>query len=174
MIKEDIIQRADEYLQKISDSGLKKYIEEVGKYQEFIFVYVQTMGDIFEDEQDYFDKYIYFFLLIHRSYTNRFRFFPKISMEIIEKIEEENNIFFNELSSKGDEDFDNAMESYLEKHPQKTLLDFITLDLFESDENAYDDISLELDTQIFFLLITLVNIYEESLIESQKQFNKKQ
>jgi hypothetical protein len=95
-------------------------------------------------------------------------------METIEKIEEENNNFFDKLSTKNDEEFESEMESYLSKHPQKTLIDFITLDLFESDEEAYDNIGLELDNQIFFLLITLINIYEESLINSQKEFNKKQ
>jgi hypothetical protein len=174
MIKEDIIQRADEYLQKLTETSLKKYLDEIAQTQEFAIVYVQTMGDIFEDAEEYFDKYIYFFLLIHRSYTNRFRFFPKISMETIEKIEEENNNFFDKLSTKNDEEFESEMESYLSKHPQKTLIDFITLDLFESDEEAYDNIGLELDNQIFFLLITLINIYEESLINSQKEFNKKQ
>jgi hypothetical protein len=42
------------------------------------------------------------------------------------------------------------------------------MDLFENNEDDYDDITLELDNQIFFLLITIVNIYEESLINSQK------
>ncbi len=173
MIKEDIIQRADEYLQKLTESSLKKYLDEVEQMQEHIIVYVQTMGDIFEDAEEYFDKYIYFFLLIHRSYTNRFRFFPKITMETIERIEEENNTFFDELSSNN-VDFDDKMEAYLSKHPQRTLIDFITLDLFESEEDAYDDISLELDNQIFFLLLTLINIYEESLVASQNEFYKKQ
>lgn len=174
MIKEEIIQRADEFIQKFTETSLKKYIDEIAKVQGFIIVYVQTMGDVFEDAEEYFDKYLYFFLLIHRSYTNRFRFFPKITMETIDRIEKENDEFFTKLSNKSKEEFDNEMEIYLNKHPQKMLIDFITLDLFESDEEAYDNIGLELDNQIFFLLITLINIYEESLIQSQKEFPQKQ
>lgn len=174
MIKEEIIQRADEYLQKLTETSLKKYFTEIAANQEFIVVYVQTMGDVFEDSEDYFDKYIYFFLLIHRSYSNRFRFFPKISMKTITKVEDEDDAFFSKLSKLSEEEFDNEMESYINKHPQKTLIDFITMDLFENDENAYDDISLDLDNQIFFLLITLINIYEESLVQSQKEFPLKQ
>jgi len=174
MIKEEIIQRADEYLQKLTEASLKKYLDEVAQTQEFITVYVQTMGDIFEDAEDYFDKYIYFYLLVHRSYTNRFRFFPKITLETITKIEDENDKFFSQMFSKPEEVFEDEMEDYLSKHPQKVMIDFITLDLFESDEDAYDNISLELDNQIFFLLITLINIYEESLVQSQKEFPQKQ
>lgn len=170
MIKEEIIQRADDYLQKLTETSLKKYFEEIVASQEFMVVYVNTMGDVFDDAEDYYDKYIYFFMLIHRSYTNRFRFFPKISMETISKNEDDNGVFFSNLSKKSDDEFDNEMEAYLNKHPQRTLIDFITLDLFESDEEAYDDISLELDNQIFFLLITIINIYEESLVKSQKDF----
>ena len=168
MIKEEIIQRADEYLQKINEGELAKYMKQVSKDQDTMVEYVNTMGDVLEEEDEFYNKFIFFFMLIHRSYTNRFRFFPKISKETILKIEDKDQAFVNSLFEKYGDDFDDEFEKYLLKHPQRVLIDFITMDLFESNDDEYDDITLELDNQIFFLLITIVNIYEESLISSQK------
>jgi len=168
MIKEEIIQRADEYLQKISEADMQKYMKEVSKEQDTMIGYINSMSDVFEDEDEFYNKFIFFFLLIHRSYTNRFRFFPKITKETILKIEDKDQDFVNNLLEKYGDDFDDEFEKYLIKHPQRMLIDFITMDLFENNEDDYDDITLELDNQIFFLLITIVNIYEESLINSQK------
>jgi predicted class III extradiol MEMO1 family dioxygenase len=172
MIKEEIIQRADEYLQKISEADMQKYMKEVSKEQDTMIGYINSMSDVFEDEDEFYNKFIFFFLLIHRSYTNRFRFFPKITKETILKIEDKDQDFVNNLLEKYGDDFDDEFEKYLIKHPQRMLIDFITMDLFENNEDDYDDITLELDNQIFFLLITVINIYEDSLIESQKDIVK--
>jgi len=168
MIKEEIIQRADEYLQKINEAELAKYMKQISKDQDTMVEYVNTMGDVFEEEEEFYNKFIFFFMLIHRSYTNRFRFFPKITKETILRIEEKDQEFVNNLLEKYGDDFDDEFEKYLLKHPQRMLIDFITMDLFENNEDDYDDITLELDNQIFFLLITIVNIYEDSLVNSQK------
>ncbi len=171
MIKEEIIQRADEFLQNTSDAALNKYMNEVSSAQGDMVSYVLAMGEILDDEE-YFNKYIYFYLLVHRAYTNRFRFFPKLNSEIIRQIEDNNQQFFTELLDKEPEVFEKEMEDYIRKHPQKLLIDFITLDLFESEESSYDDIGLQMDNQIFFLLLTIINIYEQSLVESQKDMDK--
>ncbi len=173
MIKEDIIQRADEHLQKINEAELSKYMKQISKEQDTMVEYINTMGDILEEEEDFFNKFIYFFMLIHRSYTNRFRFFPKITKETILRIEEKDQEYVNMLLAKYGEDFDDEFEKYLHKHPQRVLIDFITMDLFENSEDDYDDITLELDNQVFFLLITIINIYEDSLINSQKDLDNK-
>jgi len=172
MIKEEIIQRADEYLQKTSEADLSKYMKEVSKDQGTMVEYINTMGDVLEDEEEFYNKFIYFFLLIHRSFTNRFRFFPKISKETILRIEEKDQVLVNEIIESSGDNFDDEFEKYLHKHPQRVLIDFITMDLFENNEDDYDDITLELDNQIFFLLITIVNIYEDSLINRQKDLPK--
>lgn len=169
MIKEDIIRRADEYLEKISESDLEKYQKTISKDQKVIIDYVLSMSDVFEDEDEYYNKYIYFFMLIHRSYTNRFRFFPQITKDIILRIEEKDQQLFAELSEKDDADFEKELESIIKSHPQKTLIDFITMDLFENDDEHYDDISIGLDNEMFFLLFTIINIYEESLVLSQSE-----
>ena len=49
------------------------------------------------------------------------------------------------------------------------MIDFITMDLFENDDEHYDDISIGLDNEMFFLLFTIINIYEESLVLSQSE-----
>jgi len=172
MIKEEIIQRADEYLQKISEADMQKYMKEVSKEQDTMIGYINSMSDVFEDEDEFYNKFIFFFLLIHRSFTNRFRFFPKISKDTILKIEDKDQAFVNSLFEKYGDNFDDEFEKYLHKHPQRVLIDFITMDLYENNEDDYDDITLELDNQIFFLLVTVVNIYEDSLIESQKDIVK--
>jgi len=168
MIKEEIIQRADEYLQKLSDSDIEKYQKTISKEQKNMADYVMSMGDVFEDEDEYYNKFLYFFMLVHRSYTNRFRFFPEISKELILAVEDRDQQVMEDLSELSEEDFEQAFDATIKGHPQKMMIDFITLDLFEGDEDQYDDISLELDNQIFFLIITVINIYEESLVESQK------
>ncbi|RLD41649.1 MAG: hypothetical protein DRI86_13020, partial [Bacteroidetes bacterium] len=140
MIKEEIIQRADEYLQKINESELAKYMKQISKDQDTMVEYVNTMSDVFEEEEEFYNKYIFFFMLIHRSYTNRFRFFPKISKETILKVEEKDQNLINDLIAKYEDDFDDEFEKYLLKHPQRMLIDFITMDLFENNEDDYDDI----------------------------------
>lgn len=167
MIKEEIIQKADEYLQKISESDMEKYMKQVSKEQQVMVDYVTAMGDVFEDEDDHYNKFIYFFLLVHRSYSNRFRFFPIINSETISRIEEEDQKALELFMGKEEADFEKEFEAMLRKHPQKMMIDFITLDLFEANEADYDDISLDLDNQIFFILITIINIYEASLVGSQ-------
>lgn len=171
MIKEEIIHKADQYLENISEAEMDKYMKRVSKDQQEMVTYVNTMSDIFDDEDDFFNKFIYFFLLVHRSYTNRFRFFPIITKECIMKIEEEDQKQFDIMIAKGEEEFDIEFENMLRKHPQRVLIDYITMDLFEANDENYDDINLELDNQIFFLLITIINIYERSLVESQAKLN---
>ena len=168
MIKEEIIQRADEYLQKLSDSDLEKYQKTISKEQKNIVDYVMSMGDIFEDEDEFFNKFLFFFMLVHRSYSNRFRFFPEISKETILAIEEKDQKMMEEIENLGDEEQEEFLDEIIKSHPQRMMIDFITLDLFESDEEQYDDIRQDLDNNIFFLIITIINIYEESLVMSQK------
>jgi hypothetical protein len=167
MIKEEIIQRADEYLEKISEAEMNAYMKQVAKDQEAMMSYVMSMADVFEEEDLFFDKFIFFFLLVHRSYTNRFRFFPSIDSQIIIKIEERDQSLLEKMMSKGEDEFEAEFEALIHQHPQRTLLDFITLDLFEANETEYDDLTLDLDNQIFFLIFTIVNIYEECLVNSQ-------
>ena len=168
MIKEEIIQRADEYLQKLSDTDIAKYQKTISKEQKQMVDYVISMGDVFEDEDEYFNKFLYFFMLVHRSYSNRFRFFPEITKETILAIEDRDQEILESLSELNDEDFEKAFDLTMKGHPQKMMIDFITLDLFESDEEQYDDNRQDLDNIIFFLIFTIINIYEESLVLSQK------
>ncbi len=168
MIKEDIIRKADEYLQKLGDGGIEKYQKNIGKEQKNMVDYVISMGDVFEDEDEYYNKFIYFYMLVHRSYSNRFRFFPEITKETILATEERDQNEFELLSDLDEEAFEKAFDDSLKSHSQRTMIDFITLELFENDEENYDDISIELDNQIFFLILTIINIYEESLVSSQK------
>lgn len=168
MIKEDIIRKADEYLQKLGDADIEKYQKNIGKEQLNMVDYVISMGDVFEDEDEYYNKFIYFYMLVHRSYANRFRFFPEITKETILKIEERDQNEFELLSDLDEDEFEKAFDESIKGHPQRTMIDFITLELFENDEENYDDISIEFDNQIFFLILTIINIYEESLVTSQK------
>ena len=168
MIKEEIIQRADEYLQKLSDSDIDKYQKTISKEQNNMVDYVMSMGDIFEDEDEFFNKFLFFFMLVHRSYTNRFRFFPEISKNTIHTIEEIDQQMMEEMENLGEEGQEEFLDEIIKSHPQRMMIDFITLDLFESNEEQYDDIRQDHDNNIFFLIITIINIYEESLVTSQK------
>ncbi len=168
MIKEEIIQRADEYLQKLSDSDIEKYQRTISKEQKNIVDYVMSMGDIFEDEDEFFNKFLFFFMLVHRSYTNRFRFLPEITKDIILTIEERDQKIMDEMQEMDPEIFEQEFDELIKSHPQRMMIDFITLDLFESDEEQYDDNRQDLDNIIFFLIFTIINIYEESLVLSQK------
>ncbi|RLD42332.1 MAG: hypothetical protein DRI86_11835 [Bacteroidetes bacterium] len=168
MIKEEIIQRADEYLQKLSDSDIEKYLRTISKEQKNIVDYVMSMGDIFEDEDEFFNKFLFFFMLVHRSYTNRFRFLPEITKDIILTIEERDQKMMDEMQDMDSEIFEQEFDELIKSHPQRMMIDFITLDLFESDEEQYDDNRQDLDNIIFFLMFTIINIYEESLVLSQK------
>ncbi|MCK5847316.1 MAG: hypothetical protein KAG84_07750 [Bacteroidales bacterium] len=168
MIKEEIIQRADEYLQKLSDSDLEKYQKTISKEQKHIVDYVLSMGDVFEDEDEFFNKYLFFFMLVHRSYANRFRFFPEISKNTILSIEEKDQKMFEEFQEMNPDDFEKEFDEVIKSHPQRMLIDFITLDLYESEDEQYDDIRQDLDNSIFFIIYTIINIYEDSLVNSQK------
>ncbi len=168
MIKEEIIQRADEYLQKLSDSDIEKYQRTISKEQKNIVDYVMSMGDIFEDEDEFFNKFLFFFMIVHRSYTNRFRFLPEITKDIILTIEERDQKIMDEMQEMNPEIFEQEFDELIKSHPQRMMIDFITLDLFESDEEQYDDNRQDLDNIIFFLIFTIINIYEESLVLSQK------
>lgn len=169
MIKEEIIIRADDYLQRLNEADVEKYHRTISKDQKNIVDYVISMGDVFEDEDEYYNKYLYFFMLVHRSYFNRFRFFPEITKETILAIEDMDQRELEKMSELDDEEFEKAFDLKLKSHPQKTMIDFITLDLFENDKENYDDISIDLDNQIFFLILTIINIYEASLVSSQKE-----
>ncbi len=172
MIKEDIIRKADEHLQKLGEADIEKYQKNISKEQKNMVDYVISMGDVFEDEDEYFNKFLYFYMLVHRSYSNRFRFFPEISKETILATEDHDQTELEKLSDLDEEEFEKAFDLILKSHPQRTMIDFITLDLFENDEENYDDISIDLDNQIFFLILTIINIYEASLVSSQKDIKE--
>ncbi len=172
MIKEEIILKADEFLQELNEKAFEDLQAQVAKTQPHIVDYVLSMSDLFDDEEEYFNKFYYFFMLIHRSFSNRFRFLPQISKEQISKTEEQDQAWFLKISELAPEESEEELELMIKKHPQRVMIDFITLELFESDVDSYDDIRLEMDNQIFFLLISIINIYELALTQSQPPVNK--
>ncbi|RUA27775.1 MAG: hypothetical protein DSY76_05030 [Bacteroidetes bacterium] len=168
MINEEFIKRAEEKLTDMAEGDFNKYLKRISKEQPIMVGYVMAMGDIFEDEEEYFNKYVFYYTLIHRAYNTRFRAFPKIDNSIIDEIEERDEEELSALIDVDEEKLEETMISWIKAHPQKALLSFFYDDLFGT-EDEFDDLGEELDSQIFFLLVTIVNIYEEALVRSQKK-----
>ena len=167
MINEKYIKQAEEYLTDMEEKDFNLFLKKTSKQQQIMVGYVMAMGDIFEDEEEYFNKYIFYYAMVHRAYTNRFRSFPTIDNKVIDEIEERDEKELSELIDVDEEQLENTMIAWIKAHPQKALLSFFYDDLFGM-EDEFDDLGEELDSQIFFLLISIVNIYEESLVRSQK------
>jgi len=172
MINEEFIKRAEDKLTDMSENDFTKYLKKVSKEQQVMIGYVMAMGDIFEDEEEYFNKYIFYYTLVHRAYTTRFRSYPIIESAIIDEIEERDEKELSSLIDVDEEQLEETMIGWIKAHPQKALLSFFYDDLFGMEED-FDDIGEELDSQIFFLLVSIINIYEESLVRSQKIINLK-
>jgi len=168
MINEEIIKRAEEKLTDMNEDDFSKYLKRISKEQQAMVGYVMAMGDIFEDEEEYFNKYIFYYAMVHRAYNTRFRAFPKIDNSIIDEIEERDEKELSALIDVDEEQLEATIISWIKDHPQKALLSFFYDDLFGMDDD-FDDIGEELDSQIFFLLVSIVNIYEEALVRSQKE-----
>jgi hypothetical protein len=173
MINEKYIKQAEEALTDMPDKDFADYLKLINRKQPAMAAYVMAMGDIFEDEDEYFNKYIFYYAIIHKSYTSRFRYFPEIKAETINRIEERDEQELSELVDAEPEELENRILEWIKKHPQKALLSFFYDDLFASEDDDFDDIGEELDSQIFFMLISIVNIYEESLVMNQQQNTKK-
>ena len=172
MINEKYIKQAEEELTDMPEKDFSEYLKSISKKQPAMAGYVMAMGDIFEDEEEYFNKYIFYYTLVHRAYTSRFRYFPEIKPQVINEVEDRDEKELSELVDAAPEEVENRILEWIKKHPQKALLSFFYDDIFGMEEE-FDDIGEELDSQIFFMLITIVNIYEESLVRSQKEREKK-
>jgi len=170
MINEKFIKQAEEKLTDMDEKDFNAYLKKISKEQQTMIGYVMAMGDIFEDEEEYFNKYVFYYTLVHKAYTNRFRHFPTIDNTVIDEIEERDEKELSALIDVDEEQLEETMISWIKSHPQKALLSFFYDDLFGMEED-FDDIGEELDSQIFFLLVSIVNIYEESLVRSQKDLN---
>ncbi len=170
MINEKYIKRAEEKLTDMDEKDFNAYLKKISKEQQTMIGYVMAMGDIFEDEEEYFNKYVFYYALVHRAYTSRFRHFPTIDNTVIDEIEERDEKELSALIDVDEEQLEETMIAWIKAHPQKALLSFFYDDLFGM-EDEFDDIGEELDSQIFFLLVSIVNIYEESLVRSQKDLN---
>jgi len=171
MINENYIKQAEEELTDMDEKMFNTYLKRISKEQQIMIGYVMAMGDIFEDEEEYFNKYVFYYTLVHRAYTERFRHFPVIDNKIIDKVEERDEKELSALIDVDEEVLEQTMIDWIKKHPQKALLSYFYDDLFGMEED-FDDMGEELDSQIFFLLVSIVNIYEESLVRSQKEFDK--
>ena len=172
MINETYIKQAEEELTDMEEKDFNAYLKQVSKQQQTMVGYIMAMGDIFEDEEEYFNKYVFYYSIIHRAYTNRFRRFPIIENTIIDEIEERDEKELTALIDVDEEQLENTMIAWIKAHPQKALLSFFYDDLFGM-EDEFDDLGEELDSQIFFLLVSIVNMYEEALVRSQKEANIK-
>jgi len=168
MINERFIKRAEEKLTEMDEKDFNLFLKKTAKQQQTMVGYVMAMGDIFEDEEEYFNKYVFYYAMVHHAYTHRFRNFPIIDNTIIEEIEERDEKELSTLIDVDEDQLEQTMISWIKAHPQKALLSFFYDDLF-SMEDDFDDIGEELDSQIFFLLVSIVNIYEEALVRSQKE-----
>ena len=172
MINEKYIAKADEELTDMPEKDFSDYLRKIQKHQPLMSSYVMAMGDIFEEEEEYFNKYIYYYTLIHRAYTTRFRYFPTIDHPVINRVEERDEKELSALVDVNEDALEQTILDWIKKHPQKALLSFFYDDLYGMEDEEFDDIGEELDSQIFFLLITITNIYEEALVESQKKREK--
>ena len=170
MINEKFIKQAEEKLTDMDEKDFNNYLKKISKEQQIMIGYVMAMGDIFEEEEEYFNKYVFYYTLVHKSYTNRFRSFPVIDNKVIDEIEERDEKELSNLIDVDEEQLEETMIAWIKAHPQKALLSFFYDDLFGMEDD-FDDIGEELDSQIFFLLVSIVNIYEESLVRSQKELN---
>lgn len=168
MINEEYIKQADEDLQEMPEKEFNDYLKEVSKQQQTMISYIMAMGDIFEEEEEYFNKYIFYYTLVHRAYTSRFRNFPVIVNKTIDKIEDRDEEELSKLVDVEETQLEETLILWIKKHPQKALLSFLYDDLYGMDDEEFDDLGEELDSQIFFLMISIINIYEESLVISQK------
>lgn len=171
MINEKYIKQAEEELTDMEEKDFNLFLKKTSKQQQVMVGYVMAMGDIFEDEEEFFNKYVFYYAMVHRAYTSRFRQFPLIDNEIIDEIEERDEQELSNLIDVDEEHLEETMISWIKEHPQKALLSFFYDDIFGMEDD-FDDIGEELDSQIFFLLVSIVNIYEEALIRNQKELAK--
>lgn len=159
--------KAKTKVDSFDDSSLNNYLKKLFAFQPSLGLYVEDIEEVFEDETDYFEKYQYYIAILNMAYKYSVDFIPEIKSDLIEKWEEFNLDFLNDIAEKDEEEQDELSLQLINNHNQAELLSFIHEDLFEADEDEYDDKMIEYDSQIFWLLKTIVDIYDDNIFSNE-------
>lgn len=167
-IDKETILKAKEKVDSFDDNSLNNYIKKLFAFQPAMGVYMGEIEAVFEDASDYYEKYLYYVAVINMAYKYSVDFIPEISSDLIEKWEEINLDFLDNLADKSEEEQEKLSLDLINNHNQVELLSFIHNELFEEEDEEFDDEMIEYDSQVFWLLKSFVDIYDDNLIESEK------
>lgn len=167
MSKVDIqnIEKAKQKVDSFDENSLNNYTKKLFAFQPALGVYIGQVEDVFEDAEEYFEKYLYYVAIVNMAYKYTFDFIPEIQSELIEKWEEKNLDFLDKLAEKSPEEQEEQSLEHINSHNQVDLLTFLHNDIFD-DEEEFDDEMLEYDSQIFWLLKSFIDIYDDIIISS--------
>jgi hypothetical protein len=167
-IDKETILKAKEKVDSFDDDSLNNYIKKLFAFQPAMGVYMGEIEAVFEDASDYYEKYLYYVAVINMAYKYSVDFIPEISSDLIEKWEEINLEFLDNLADKSEEEQEKLSLDLINNHNQVDLLTFIHNELFEDEDEEFDDEMIEYDSQVFWLLKSFIDIYDDNLIESEK------
>lgn len=161
-IKLSQIQKAEEKIKNFSEKEFQTYLQKIESAQPDFFEYLDYLLEVFDDREDFQEKFVFYFAVLNLSYKNSYEFIPAFKKEWIMKVEEANMTTMERLSELEGDEQDKQAEGQIENHFQITILEYFENDLFDEKEE-YDDEMLELDTQIFWMMKGLADLYDFAL-----------
>jgi hypothetical protein len=161
-IKQSQIEKAEEKIRNFSQKEFQTYLQKIESAQPDFFEYIDYLLEVFDDREDFQEKFIYYFAVLNLSYKNAYDFIPAFDKEWIMEVEDKNLAFMEGLSELEEAEQDLQAEQEIADHFQITVLEYLENELFDEKED-YDDEMLEFDTQIFWMMKGLIDLYDFAL-----------
>ena len=161
-IKQSQIEKAEEKIKNFSEKEFQTYLQKIESAQPDFFEYLDYLLEVFDDREDFQEKFIFYLAVLNLSYKNAYEFIPAFDKQWIMEVEEKNMAVMESLSELEGEEQDEMAEKQIADHFQITMLEYLENDLFDEKEE-YDDEMLELDTQIFWMMKGLIDLYDLAL-----------
>lgn len=154
---------SEEEITKLEENEYLERLAMIEKRQPHLNNYIDAALDSFEDDEEFADKFLFYVLVIHNSFSKIKRFLPEITVDIIREVEEQELAFFEKLDAITEDEGEIAIDSKIANHPQRHLLRYLQAELNEEEEEDTDDHIEELNIHIFWLLSAIISMYDKSL-----------
>lgn len=159
-LKADKLQSADKAVSSWSDKKYEAYLKDLMANQNKLNAYFDASMEVFEDEEDYLNMLLYFWVVWDVAWTQENGKVAEIDAEHIEKVDQMLLLIMEEAFRS--DDHNEKFMIWVDENANSDAI-YYFFDLIFEDDTDIDDVHSELITQLFFFTISMIEMYSQTL-----------